>query len=334
MFGIELSFVKKTLLKWFNKKVSVPFKKLDQASIIKYEQGNPFCWSQERKCVICKMPLRPIFSSPNKPNQEMYYGDYIVRYEYTFLKNTLTKEQLEWSKDLNSLESYYTAFESFIHHSIEIYRLLNNLNLRLKDISLEVSNFLEEKFNDDAHDYAFIKNEIMQTDIKNALKICGKSIPKFRLKIYAFLYSEIISFPMGINWDCITSKKLFHHVHNQITQKIHLHHSHITGQIIGYSHDFCNTKVIELENPEIPCIAHNLFGFDYCFFMKGYSTTSWCSSQLTAGGTNLTNLNFSNLKGELKFIDSLKYYQRSLAELTSSMDKIEIENQKNTWNFF
>ena len=209
MLGIELSFVKQTLLKWFNKKLSVPFKKLDQASIIKYEQENPFCWSQERKCVICKMPLRPIFSSPNKPNQEMYYGDYIVRYEYTFLKNTLTKEQLQRSKVLNSLESYYAAFESFIHHSIEIYRLLNNLNLRLKDISSEVSEFLEEKFNDDAHDYAFTKNEIMQTDIKNALKICGKSIPKFRLKIYAFLYSKIISFPMGINWDCITSKNSF-----------------------------------------------------------------------------------------------------------------------------
>ena len=68
--------------------------------------------------------------------------------------------------------------------------------------------------------------------------------------------------------------------------------------------------------------------------MKGYSTTSWCSAQLTAGGTNLTNLNFSNLKGELKFIDSLKYYQRSLAELTSSMNKIEIEKSKKYMELF
>ena len=174
----------------------------------------------------------------------------------------------------------------------------------------------------------------MLTDIKNVMKDCGNSIPKFRLKIYAYVYNELIQFPMGIDYDSITSKKLFQHVHNQITHKVHLHHSHITGQIIGYSHSFCNKQVIELERPEIPCIAHNLFGFDFWFFLKGFSTTSWCSAQLTAGGTNLANLNFSTLKSEIKFIDSLKYYQRSLAELTSSMDQKEIENAKKNMVLF
>ena len=61
---------------------------------------------------------------------------------------------------------------------------------------------------------------------------------------------------------------------------------------------------------------------------------SWCSAQLTAGGTNLTNLNFGNLKSELKFIDSLKYYQHSLAELTSSMDQKEIDNSKKNMTLF
>ena len=135
-------------------------------------------------------------------------------------------------------------------------------------------------------------------------------------------------FPLGCDFDTLTSKQFFTHVHNQITQKFHLHHSHITGEIHGYTHDFCNKKVIELENPEIPCIAHNLFGFDYWFFMKGFSTTAWRSTELSAGATNLTNLNFSNIRGEIKFIDSLKYYQRSLAELTSSMDEIEIKKSK------
>ena len=62
--------------------------------------------------------------------------------------------------------------------------------------------------------------------------------------------------------------------------------------------------------------------------MKGYSTTAWQSKNLNCGGVNLTNLNFASISGEIKFIDSLKYYQRSLAELTSSMDKIEIEMSK------
>ena len=62
--------------------------------------------------------------------------------------------------------------------------------------------------------------------------------------------------------------------------------------------------------------------------MKGFSTTSWCSKELSAGATNLANLNFANIRGEIKFIDSLKYYQRSLAELTSSMDLKEIDKAR------
>ena len=219
MFGIELAFVKKTLLAWFNKNVSAPFKQLEQAVIKKYEQENPFCWSQERDCVICKMPLRPIFSSPARPDSKMYYGDYIVRYEYKFLRNIYSQEQLYWSPQLKSLESYYEAFETFIHQAIEIYRLLSNFNMRLRDISGEVRNFLETNFDD--CDLEYIKNEIMQTDIKNALKVCGNSIPKFRLKIYAYLYDELFSFPPQTNCDIITTKKFFNHVHNQMTQKIH-----------------------------------------------------------------------------------------------------------------
>ena len=34
---------------------------------------------------------------------------------------------------------------------------------------------------------------------------------------------------------------------------------------------------------------------------------------LNIGGTNLMQISFSNITGEIKFIDSLKYYQKSLA---------------------
>ena len=230
------------------------------------------------------------------------------------------------SPQLKSLESYYKAFEGYIHHSIEIYRLLSNFNTPWRDISMDVQDFIETNFGD--CDLEYIKNEIMQTDIKNALKTCGNSIPKFRLKIYAYLYDELFCFPPQDEYDIITTKKFFNHVHNKIIMKVHLHHSHVTGEILGYAHDFCNKQVVELEKAEIPCIAHNLFGFDYWYFMKGFSTTSWCTKELSAGGTNLTNLNLSNIKGEIKFIDSLKYYQRSLAELKSSMDEKEIEKAR------
>ena len=256
----------------------------------------------------------------------MYYGDFIIRYEYAFLKNIFSEEQLQNSNDLKSLDSYYKTFEEFIDLSIQIYRILNNSNLKISDLSINARDFIENNFSD--CDIELIKEEIFETDIKNALKTCKYQIPKINLKIYAFLYDALFCFPFNGELDSITSNKFFTHVHNQIKQKLHIHHSHITGQIFGYTHDFCNKRVVELQNPEIPCIAHNLFGFDFWFFMKGYSTTAWQSKNLNCGGVNLTNLNFASISGERKFIDSLKYYQRSLAELTSSMDKIEIEMSK------
>ena len=153
------------------------------------------------------MPLRPIFSSPDRPDSKMYYGDYIIRYEYKFLRNIYSQEQLNWSTQLKSLDSYYEAFQSYNHYAIEIYRLLSNFNMCLRDISMEVRDFLETNF-DDCH-LEYIKNEIMQTDIKNTLKLCGKSIPKFRLKIFAYLYDELFCFPPDTNFDAVTSKKNF-----------------------------------------------------------------------------------------------------------------------------
>ena len=45
------------------------------------------------------------------------------------------------------------------------------------------------------------------------------------------------------------------------------HHSHVTGKIIGYAHDFCNQKCKENYHT-IPVIAHNRFRFDVFLFFK------------------------------------------------------------------
>lgn len=74
---------------------------------------------------------------------------------------------------------------------------------------------------------------------------------------------------------------------------------------------------------EIPIIAHNLFGFDMYYFIKGYVASVWCSKENKIGGSNLTHINFSNITGEIKFIDTLKYYQKSLAELASALSNEE-----------
>ena len=58
-------------------------------------------------------------------------------------------------------------------------------------------------------------------------------------------------------------------------------------------------------------IAHNLFGFDTFFLIKGYHARAWGTEDLNIGGTNLTHINYENIGGEVKFIDTIKYYQKS-----------------------
>ena len=163
----------------------------------------------------------------------------------------------------------------------------------------------------------------MQTEIKNTLKTSFGRVTKFNLKIYVFVYDWLVYFPKSdIKYETFTTNSFFVKTHHLIKMKVHLNHSHITGKIIGYAHDFCNARVKE-NNMKVPVIAHNLFGFDLYYFIKSYIAPAWCSKQLKIRGNKLTHINFSNIAGEIKFIDSLEYYQKSLSELARTLSEEE-----------
>ena len=61
------------------------------------------------------------------------------------------------------------------------------------------------------------------------------------------------------------------------------------------------------------------FGFDLFYFLKAYIASAWFSNKLNIGGNSLTQANYGNISGEIKLIDSLKFYQRSLGELFSTL---------------
>ena len=73
-------------------------------------------------------------------------------------------------------------------------------------------------------------------------------------------------------------------------------------------------------------IAHNLFGLHMVFLIKGYRATAWGAKDLNIGGTNLRHINYGNIHGEVKFIDTIKYYQKILVELASTLT----EDEKNS----
>lgn len=91
----------------------------------------------------------------------------------------------------------------------------------------------------------------------------------------------------------------------------------MTREIIGYMHDFCNQAVRE-SKAEVTVIAHNLMKFDAFYVIKGFRAPVWQTKNITMAENNITNLNVMSIGNEIKFIDSLKYYQQSLSNLTAT----------------
>ena len=126
--------------------------------------------------------------------------------------------------------------------------------------------------------------------------------------------------------ETVTTNNLFESVHKLASVKIHLHHSHVTGEIIGYTHDFCNWIVRE-NRDIVSCIAHNFFKFDFYFLLKNIRLSVWRTKDINIGGKNLTDINFASIDN-FKFIDTMKYYQTSLAQLSKTLTDDEKENIK------
>ena len=296
MFSIKSALVKKTLLNWFNAKYSKQFAKVNPFKKLIFEQNNPIKWGED-KCVICKFPLKLSPTNCDTPDNEMTFGDFMIRYEHKFLRNIYSNEQLKQSEYIENIKNYYCIFEKYIQICIGILALLNSCN-RNQFLNDATEEFVEENFQCD--NLTDIKNTINKTEIKNLIKNSG-NINKFNLKVYAYVYNELLTFPSSsLDYETITTNKLFLHTHQLIKGKTHLHHSHVTGEIIGFAHDFCNQRVKEKQNADIPFIAHNFFGFDRFYFLKTFVATAWCTKYVNVGGNHLTHVNYGNIQNETK----------------------------------
>ena len=76
----------------------------------------------------------------------------------------------------------------------------------------------------------------------------------------------------------------------------------------------------------IPVFAHNQFRFYFFLFLKGLRATVWETTDIQIGGQNPTDINFAIIQNLVRFIDTTKYFQQSLANLASSMTEIEQKN--------
>ena len=185
MFSIESALVKKTLLNWFNLKIKRSFDKINPIAKLRYESHNCINWKKD-KCVICKFLLKTQPTNFKTPDDEMFFGDFVIRYEHKFLRNIYTEKQIiNDSEHVKDLESYYDIFNHYIEICIGMLALLNSVN-RHSFINYAVEEFVEGNFV--GEEISEIKNTITKTEIKNLL--IGndfKNIPKFNLKVHAYV---------------------------------------------------------------------------------------------------------------------------------------------------
>ena len=94
-------------------------------------------------------------------------------------------------------------------------------------------------------------------------------IPKFTMQLYSFIYDCLMDFP-ATKFDeikTVTTRGFLGKNYKILNAKVHLHHSHVSGEKHGYSHDYCNGK--SRENKQyVPLIGHNFLGFDIFIWLK------------------------------------------------------------------
>ena len=313
MFCTEIKFATSCLLKWFASKYKNFELNLDNKR--KYEKENPIDWNNGH-CAICTFPLS------NNPtavdNDKMTYGDFLIKKEHMFLRNIFSKEELEKSAPLCNLESFHQHFSEFLQIVVFLEHAINT-SLQLANCQfVPLKRFIEAELGE-FESFEQIKLVIENVEVKGYAQ---SKIPKFTLKLYAFVYERVMKFPFS-QFECntVTTANLFLGVHRIVNGKIHLHHSHVTGQVKGYVHDFCNLTVRE-NYDVVPCIAHNFFRFDMFFLLKGIRLSVWRTDELNIGGNHMVDINYAQI-ANFKFIDSVKYYQTSLAKLSETMSEEE-----------
>ena len=119
---------------------------------------------------------------------KMSYGDFFIRYEHKFLRNINSDSEIAESPQICALQNYYVVQQKFIKICISLLAMLDGshatkyehqFDIDLKYILLE--EYLET-------DLEKLRSKIDSVQIKNVKTTNGKKIPRFNLKLYAFVY--------------------------------------------------------------------------------------------------------------------------------------------------
>ena len=300
LFAVELKLVCDALKNWFSAEVK-------QVEINEVEKFHFLMKNLPQQCQICDFPIDPFAKNG--------WLNHVCSAEYLFLENIYSKRDL--------FKMGIVAFEDFIG---KIKKLLACLEEFCESIEFEnVKSAIEGTANEEVdHIIVEIKRTRTSTNART-----DKQDELTKKQVLGYLYKKNIQFlkNSNINLDMPYSNNFLSNLAGIASNKPVVHHSHVSGKIVGFVHDVCNNKVRE-NYYTIPIIAHNQFRFDFFFFMQGFRPTVWETTDIKIGAKNV---NFATMGNQVRFIDTIKYFQRSLANLADSMNDVEKQNIRDTF---
>ena len=136
--------------------------------------------------------------------------------------------------NIENIENYYSFFDRLI----ELFPAFGNALDGVEE-TFEFKGFLETVL-----DNVYSTVEELKEDIENDVIKRKKSVKvDFADEIITFIYSSLIKFEETKKVKGISvSKNFIQNIKGIMNDKTPIHHSHITGEIIGYSHSYCNEK--------------------------------------------------------------------------------------------
>ena len=245
VFSIELKFTVNCLKFWFQRNMK-------QIELDEYVRDEFIRNTPKKTYCICDFPI--------KSRAENGWFNHVCKAEYLLLGNIFSAKEM-YRMNISNFDIYFN----------KINKILDSLDDFCEDIENEHRiSLLEEKPNPKLDD------TIKQ--IKN-IKIKGEDDKELtKKKVLGFLYKQSINFlptdKIFSSERLIVSEKFLINLFYIYTDRHVVHHSHVTGKILGHAHEYCNCQIRETFYT-IPIIAHNQFRFDFFLFLKGLRPSIW-----------------------------------------------------------
>ena len=190
--------------------------------------------------------------------------------------------------EIKSICNYRDRFEKFIELITIVEDAIENPHwIREKE---KLEDFVQHGPN---YAYCHLREVKEAIDEVKIVKKFGKF--SYVDKIICFIHSVVMDICQNDRVKCAPlSEKIVENVKGILCNKTHTHHSHITGEVIGYSHSFSNFRV-RGNKEKISVVAHSVFRFDLFFFLKGIRAGSWRARDISIGGKSPTDINFAHI---------------------------------------